>query len=135
MRITAARQQTELGLPGWFTGAVYLDELAVLDPPSRLRTHNVHFTPGARSAWHRHPVGQVLVVTDGIGRVQRRGGPVEEIRQGDTIHVEPGEWHWHGAAPTAFMTHLAIQEADAGGGEADWGPQVTDDEYLVPPRS
>jgi quercetin dioxygenase-like cupin family protein len=89
----------------------------------------VHFTPGARTAWHTHPLGQTIYVTEGIGRCQRCGGPVEEIRPGDRVFFEPGEEHWHGAAPNCFMTHLVMQEADESGSVVTWGELVTDEEY------
>ena len=89
----------------------------------------MHFTPGARTAWHEHPRGQILHVLEGSGRVQSRGGPVEEIRAGDTVVAEPGEWHWHGAGPGAFMTHLALQEAGDDGAHAHWGDHVSDEDY------
>ena len=91
----------------------------------------VHFTPGARTAWHTHPFGQTIFVTEGIGRCQRRGGPIEEIRPGDRVFFEPGEDHWHGAAPDRFMAHLAIQEADDSGSPVTWGAHVTDAEYTA----
>jgi quercetin dioxygenase-like cupin family protein len=116
-----------------FTGTVYVDELAIAEPPSRLRAFSVHFTPGARSAWHQHPLGQILHVTEGEGRVQVQGPAVQHIRAGDTVITRPGEWHWHGAAPAAFMTHTAIQEADDDRCDAYWGAHVTDDEYLAAP--
>jgi quercetin dioxygenase-like cupin family protein len=98
------------------------------DPTERAQLLSVHFTPGARTAWHKHPHGQVLHVTEGEGRVQTRGGPVETIRAGDTITFEPDEEHWHGASPTTFMTHLALQEADDEGVPAYWGDHVSDEE-------
>jgi quercetin dioxygenase-like cupin family protein len=98
-------------------------------PPSRIRVSIVRFAPGARNAWHAHAVGQTLHVIEGIGRVQSRGREVVEIRAGDTIHTAPGEWHWHGAAPVHFMTHLAMWEAPAEGEESEWGEHVTDAEY------
>ncbi len=100
--------------------------------PRRVRVNVVRFAPGARNGWHAHAVGQTLHVTEGVGRVQARGGEVLEIRAGDTIQTPPGEWHWHGAAPDHFMTHLAIWEAPADGPESEWGPQVTDAEYGAP---
>jgi quercetin dioxygenase-like cupin family protein len=112
-----------------FTGDVWLDVIAEGQPPSRIRVSVVRFSPGARNAWHAHAVGQTLHVTEGIGRVQSRGGEVIEIRAGDTIHTEPGEWHWHGAAPDHFMTHLAMWEAPLEGPESEWGDLVSDDEY------
>ena len=112
-----------------FTGEVWLDEIAPGDLLTGLRAINVRFAPGARTAWHTHPRGQVLRVTEGVGRVQREGGAVTEIRPGDTVHVEPGEVHWHGAAPHSFMTHLVLQEADAEGVTTEWLAPVSDAEY------
>lgn len=114
-----------------FTGDVYFDVVAQGEPPSRLRVNAVHFTPGARTAWHSHAVGQTLHVTEGIGLVQSEGGDVVELRPGDTVHTPPGEWHWHGATPDHFMTHLAMWDApgDAGAAESDWGKHVSDEEY------
>jgi quercetin dioxygenase-like cupin family protein len=116
--------------PGeWFTGAVYVDAVAAPSHGSRLSASSVHFTPGARTAWHTHPNGQTIYVTQGVGRVQRRGSAVEVIRPGDRVFFEPGEDHWHGAAPARFMTHLAMLEVDDDGNTATWGAHVTDDEY------
>ncbi|GCD39229.1 cupin [Streptomyces chrestomyceticus JCM 4735] len=126
MEITRTRPGSQAGPAEHFTGTVWLDELAAPPAPSRLRLFSVHFAPGARTAWHRHPHGQVLHVTEGVGLVQRRGGPVEEIRAGDTVWTAPGEWHWHGATPGTFMTHLALVEAAEDGTTADWGC-LTDD--------
>jgi quercetin dioxygenase-like cupin family protein len=116
-----------------FTGAVFVDELAVADPPSRVRAFSVHFTPGARSAWHRHPFGQILHVIEGVGRVQAEGDPVREIRGGDTVVTKPGEYHWHGAAPGSVMTHIAIQEADDDRVDAYWREQVDESTYVATP--
>ena len=93
----------------------------------------VHFTPGARTAWHTHPNGQTIYVVEGVGLAQRRGGPVEVIRPGDRVFFEPGEDHWHGAAPTRFMTHLAMVEVDDAGKAATWGDHVTEEEYAAAP--
>jgi len=113
-----------------FIGDVWLDTIVTGSEPSRVRVAVVRFAPGARNNWHAHAVGQTLHVLDGVGRVQARGGDVLEIRAGDTIVTPPGEWHWHGAAPDHFMTHLAIWEAPAGGGpESEWGDQVREAEY------
>jgi quercetin dioxygenase-like cupin family protein len=120
---------TQAGPADWFTGEVWLDQIAAAESPSRLRALRVHFTPGARTAWHSHPVGQVLHVTEGTGRVQRLDGAITEIRAGDTVHAEPGEVHWHGAAPDSFMTHLAMQESSQDGTTTDWLDHVTDAEY------
>lgn len=116
-----------------FTGDAWLDVVAAGEEPSRVRVSVVRFAPGARNAWHAHAVGQTLHVTEGIGRVQARGGDVIAIRAGDTIQTPPGEWHWHGAAPDHFMTHLAIWEAPPNGPESEWGAKVTDLEYLAAP--
>jgi quercetin dioxygenase-like cupin family protein len=127
MRIT----RTPVSTPApeqWITGPAWIDSLATPAGPSRTAVDSVHFGPGARTRWHRHPVGQVLVVTAGTGRVQRRGGPVEVIGAGDAVRIEPGEWHWHGAGPGTGMTHLAIEEA-ADGAAAEFGEPVTEAEY------
>jgi quercetin dioxygenase-like cupin family protein len=112
-----------------FTGDAWIDRIASGEEPSRIRVNVVRFAPGARNAWHRHAVGQTLHVTEGRGRIQARGGDVLDIREGDTIHTPPGEWHWHGAAPDHFMTHLAMWERPADGPETEWGDPVTDEEY------
>lgn len=133
MQITRSSLETNQGPSDWFTGSVYLDTIAVAADPSRAAASLVHFTPGARTAWHTHPCGQTLYVTEGIGRCQREGGPVEEIRPGDRVYFEPGENHWHGAAPNRFMVHIAIQEVDDTGSPVSWGEHVTDDQYNQPP--
>jgi quercetin dioxygenase-like cupin family protein len=132
LQITRSAIETTKGPAEWFTGDVYLDVVAVPAPPARAAAANVHFTPGARTAWHTHPFGQTIFVTEGVGRCQRRGGPVEEIRPGDRVWFEPGEDHWHGAAPDRFMVHTAIQEVDESGSPATWGEHVTDVEYGGP---
>ena len=98
-------------------------------PAPTVASAAVHFTPGARTAWHTHPHGQTILVTEGVGLCQRRGGPTEVIRPGDRVFFEPGEEHWHGAAPNRFMTHIAIQEADDSGSPVTWGEHVTDEQY------
>jgi quercetin dioxygenase-like cupin family protein len=113
-----------------FVGNVWLDVIIRGEEPSRVRVSVVRFAPGARNAWHAHALGQTLHVTEGIGRIQSRGDEMMEIHPGDTIHTPRGEWHWHGAAPDHFMTHLAIWEAPGEGPEAEWGELVTDAEYL-----
>jgi quercetin dioxygenase-like cupin family protein len=133
VQITRNSTSTNAGPGEWFTGAVFIDPIAVPAGPSRLSASSVHFTPGARTAWHTHPNGQTICVTEGTGRCQRRGGPVEVIRPGDRVFFEPGEEHWHGAAPDRFMTHIAMQQVDAQGSAATWGAHVTDDEYLQQP--
>ncbi len=129
MKVTKNSIETRRGPSEWFTGAVYVDSVATPSDASRLSTSSVHFTPGARTAWHTHPHGQTIYVSEGIGRAQRRGGPIEVIYPGDSIFFEPGEEHWHGAAPDRFMTHLAMLEVSSAGESATWGEHVTDDEY------
>lgn len=123
-------QPTAKGAAGTFTGDVWVDVVCQAEGPSRARVGIVHFSPGARSAWHSHAFGQVLFVTEGTGRAQARGGPVVELRPGDTVYTPPGEEHWHGAAPEHFMTHLSITE-DPGDDQVPthWGPHVTEAEY------
>ena len=133
MHITRNTSDTGQGPGEWFTGAVYVDTVAVPSNGSHLSASNVHFTPGARTAWHTHPNGQTIWVTEGIGLVQRRGAPVEVIRPGDRVFFDPGEDHWHGAAPNRFMTHLAMLEVDDDGNPATWGEHVTEDEYATAP--
>jgi quercetin dioxygenase-like cupin family protein len=116
------------GSAAYFTGAVRQDPVVTAPEPARVRAVMVTFEPGARTAWHTHPLGQTLLVIAGLGRAQTRGGPVEEIRPGDTIWIPPGEKHWHGAAPDVAMSHLAIHEA-LDGGHVDWLEQVTDAVY------
>ena len=125
------KQPTARGPAGWFTGDVWIDAIARGEEPSRVRVSAVRFTPSARTAWHSHAVGQTLYVTEGRGLVQSRGGDIVEIRPGDIIYTPAGEWHWHGAAPAHFMTHLSITEAVPGDErpELDWGEHVSDDEY------
>jgi quercetin dioxygenase-like cupin family protein len=133
MQITRNATQTAAGPSDWFTGAVYIDAVAAPSDASRLSASSVHFTPGARTAWHTHPNGQTIFVLEGVGLCQRRGGPTEVIRPGDRVFFEPEEEHWHGAAPTRFMTHLAMLEVDAEGNAATWGEHVTDEEYAAAP--
>jgi quercetin dioxygenase-like cupin family protein len=133
MQITKSSIETTPGPADWFTGDVYLDMIASPTDPSRLGAASVHFTPGARTAWHTHPFGQTIYVTEGIGLCQHRGGPIEVIRPGDRVFFEPGEDHWHGAAPSHFMTHIAMQEADDTGSPVAWGDHVTDEEYDAAP--
>jgi quercetin dioxygenase-like cupin family protein len=133
MQITRSSLDTTAGPGEWFTGTVYIDAIATAAEPSRAQAAIVHFTPGARTAWHTHPYGQTIYVTEGIGRCQHRGGPLEEIKPGDRVYFEPGEEHWHGAAPNRFMAHIAIQEVDENGSPVTWGQHVTDDEYNEEP--
>jgi quercetin dioxygenase-like cupin family protein len=116
------------GPTDWLTGAVRIDPLFQAPDPARVVAASVTFEPGARTAWHTHPLGQTLIVTAGCGRVQRWGSPIEEIRPGDVIWFAPGEKHWHGATPTTAMTHIAIQE-HVDGKTVDWMEKVSDEEY------
>ena len=129
MQVTRNGVPTTPGPEDWFTGAVFIDAVAAPSGGARLSVSSVHFTPGARTAWHTHPNGQTIFVTEGVGFAQRRGGPVEMIRPGDRVAFEPGEDHWHGATPEHFMTHLAMLEVDDQGIPATWGDKVTDEEY------
>jgi quercetin dioxygenase-like cupin family protein len=133
VRITRNGVETSPGPSDWFTGAVYIDPVASPSDRSRLTASSVHFTPGARTAWHTHPNGQTIFVLEGVGLAQRRGGPIEVIRPGDRVFFEPGELHWHGAAPTRFMTHLAMLQVDDERNAATWGAHVTDEEYGAAP--
>jgi quercetin dioxygenase-like cupin family protein len=135
MLVTRNGTDTAPGPKDWFTGAVYLDSVAAPSDGSRLSASSVHFTPGARTAWHTHPNGQTIYVTEGIGLCQSRGGSVDVIRPGDRVFFEPGEEHWHGATPNRFMTHVAMVEVDDEGNVAAWGDHVTDDEYAAAPQS
>jgi quercetin dioxygenase-like cupin family protein len=124
------KQPSTKGTADRFIGDVWVDRLAGGEPNSHIRVNIVRFAPGARNAWHAHALGQTLHVTDGVGRVQARGGEIQEIREGDTIWTPPGEWHWHGAAPEHFMTHLAMWEAPSDdSAESEWGDPVPDEEY------
>ena len=120
-------QPSGKGPAEYFTGTVRIDPLFEAPPPARALGATVTFEPGARTAWHTHPLGQTLIVTAGCGRAQRRGGPIEEIRPGDVVWIPPGEKHWHGAAATAAMTHIAIQE-HLNGKVVDWMEKVSDEE-------
>ena len=116
------------GPTDYFTGKVRIDPLLESPAPARARGATVTFEPGSRTAWHTHPLGQTLIVTSGLGRAQKWGGPIEEIRPGDVIWFAPGEKHWHGASPTTAMTHIAIQEA-LDGTTVEWMEKVTDEQY------
>lgn len=122
-------QPSAAGPAEYFTGRVRRDPLIVAPAPARVAAASVTFEPGARTAWHTHPLGQTLVVTAGVGRAQTRGGPVEEIWPGDVVWFSPGEEHWHGAGPTTAMTHIAIQE-ESDGKHADWLEHVSEADYL-----
>lgn len=134
MQLTRSSGETMAGPRDWFTGAVYIDTVAAPVDGSRLSASNVHFTPGARTAWHTHPHGQTIYIIEGVGLCQRRGGAVEILRPGDRVFFEPGEEHWHGATADRFMMHLAMLEVDDQGRSATWGEHVTDAEYTQPPR-
>jgi len=129
MEITRAESKPSAKGPAdWFTGTVRIDPLFTAPAPARVGGAAVTFEPGARTAWHTHPLGQTLIVTSGVGWVQRESGPVEEIRPGDVVWFPPGEKHWHGATPTKAMTHIAIQEA-LDGKAVEWMEHVTDKQY------
>jgi quercetin dioxygenase-like cupin family protein len=134
MTITrAGSQPSQQGPAEWFTGTVRIDPLFSPPAPARAAGATVTFEPGARTAWHRHPLGQTLIVLSGLGLVQRDGGPIEEIRPGDVVWIAPGEKHWHGASPKTAMTHVAIHES-LDGKVVEWLEHVTDDQYAAPPR-
>ena len=135
MQITRNNLDTQPGPSDWFTGSVFLDPVATPSGSSRLSATLVHFAPGARTAWHTHPNGQTIWVLEGVGLCQRRGGPIELIRGGDRVFFEPGEEHWHGAAPNRFMAHMAMLDVDDEGTPANWGEHVTDAEYAGAPSS
>ncbi len=116
------------GPADWFTGAVRIDPLFPVQPPAQAAGNSVTFEPGARTAWHTHPLGQTLIITFGCGWVQREGGPIEEVHPGDVVWFPPGEKHWHGATPTTAMAHIAIQE-QLDGKVVDWLEHVSDDQY------
>jgi quercetin dioxygenase-like cupin family protein len=121
-------QPSSKGPADWFTGTVRIDPLFQPNAPARTSGASVTFEPGARTAWHTHPLGQTLIVTAGCGWVQQEGGPIDEIHPGDVISIPPGEKHWHGATPTTAMTHIAIQEA-LDGKAVDWLEKVSDEQY------
>jgi quercetin dioxygenase-like cupin family protein len=127
-------QQSAKGPADWFTGRVRLDPLFQAPDPARVVCASVTFEPGARTAWHTHPLGQTLIVTSGLGWAQQWGGLIEEIRPGDVIWFAPGEKHWHGATPTTAMTHMAIQEA-LDGKTVEWMEKVSDEQYRRGSRS
>jgi quercetin dioxygenase-like cupin family protein len=133
MKITRNVDETGRGPADWFTGDVYIDTIATPSDASRIGAASVYFTPGARTAWHTHPHGQTIWVTEGIGLCQREGGPIEVIRPGDRVFFEPDENHWHGAAPMRLMTHIAMQQADEQGNVVGWGKHVSDEEYAQAP--
>lgn len=126
--IRAGLRPSGKGPSDWFTGAVRVDPLFAAEAPARANGATVTFEPGARTAWHTHPLGQTLIVVSGFGRVQREGGPIEDIRPGDVVWFSPGERHWHGAGPETAMTHIAIHEA-LDGKTVDWMEHVSDADY------
>ena len=129
MQITwAGSQPSRTGPAEYFTGAVRVDPLFEVPEPARVSGGHVTFEPGVRSAWHTHPLGQILIITSGLGWVQREGGPIEEVRPGDVVWFPPGLKHWHGATPTMAMTHIAIQES-LNGKNVDWMEKVGDEQY------
>jgi len=130
MEIKRVGSQPSSPGPGeWFTGTVRIDPLFAASEPGRVSGATVTFEPGARTTWHTHPLGQTLIVTAGLGRVQREGGGIEEIRPGDVVRFAPGERHWHGASPATAMSHIAVQE-QLDGKAVDWLEHVTDEQYL-----
>jgi quercetin dioxygenase-like cupin family protein len=130
--IKAESRHSEKGGTERFTGDVWLDEIAAPVMPSRLQVYRVTFAPGAHTAWHSHPQGQVLHVLSGVGCVQTEGGPLRTIRPGDTVIAAPGERHWHGATSDHLFVHLAMQELAADGSGTEWSDHVSDTEYQAP---
>ncbi len=128
MQITRSSIDTQKGPVDRFTGDVYIDAVVAPEATSTFAAALVHFTPGARAAWHTHPHGQTIFVTKGLGLCQREAGPIETIRPGDRV-FEPGENHWHDATPDRFMVHLAMQQADDSGSPVTWGEHVSDEQY------
>ncbi|MCE8008136.1 cupin domain-containing protein [Aestuariivita sp.] len=132
MEIFPAGRDTKPVPAEWFTGTVWQDPIWDAPDPARMRALKVTFAPGARTAWHTHPLGQTLYVVSGVGRIGLRSGEVQVIREGDTVWIPPGEEHWHGASPDTMMSHIAIQEAE-NGVAAVWMEHVTDSDYLQTP--
>jgi quercetin dioxygenase-like cupin family protein len=134
MKITrAGTQPSEKASPENFTGSVRVDPLFETEAPARSRGSTVTFEPGSRTAWHTHPLGQTLIITSGLGLVQRWDGPVEEVRTGDVVWFPPGMKHWHGASPTTAMSHIAVVEV-LDGKSSDWMEKVSDEQYSSPPK-
>jgi quercetin dioxygenase-like cupin family protein len=127
--LSESKRNCRKGPEAWFTGAVWIDEVVMGAPPSRLKTNRVTFAPEARTAWHTHPVGQALHVLSGVGLVQCKGEAIQQIQSGDSVWIEADELHWHGAAPGRTLVHLAMQEVDDQGVDVVWLDHVTDDEY------
>jgi quercetin dioxygenase-like cupin family protein len=134
MEITRNTIETGRGPGDWFTGIVFIDPVATPKASSRIAAAAVHFTPGARTAWHTHPNGQTIWVMEGVCLCQCEGSAIEVMHPGDRVFFEPGEKHWHGATPTRLMTHLAMQQADDDGNTVTWGDHVTDEEYAKAPE-
>ncbi len=129
--LTSEMRGCRRGPADWFTGTVWVDEIVIAPAPARMKAFRVSFEPGARTAWHTHPLGQALHVLSGVGLVQKKGEPAQAIHPGDTVWIEPGEVHWHGAAPGHTMVHLAMQVADANGVDVAWLAHVSDEEYAA----
>jgi quercetin dioxygenase-like cupin family protein len=134
MKVTKNNRSTGNGPKDWFSGTVFIDPIRDPDNQTAVGCAHVRFAPGARTAWHTHPKGQTIYLTDGTGLAQCEGGEIEVIRPGDVAYFEPGENHWHGAAKDKFMAHIAIQEADDSGKVVEWGDRVTDKEYGKQPK-
>jgi quercetin dioxygenase-like cupin family protein len=134
LQITRNALETGAGPADWFTGSVFIDTISAPSVEWPVGAAAVHFSPRARTAWHTHPLGQTIWVTEGIGLCQREGGSIEVIRPGDRVFFEPRENHWHGAAPTRLMTHIAMQLADENGSPVTWGEHVSDEEYGQAPE-
>ena len=132
--VRAAEGETKQAPADWFVGTVWQDQVFVPEDPSRMRATRVTFTPGARTNWHTHEVGQILYVLSGAGRYQLEGEPVQEIFPGDTVIIPPDARHWHGAAPDQMMCHLALSESGKSGAVADWMEPVSDADYTAPPQ-
>ncbi len=128
--IKAGSQPSAKGPSDWFTGTVRIDPLFQAEDPARTSGASVTFEPGARTAWHTHPLGQTLIVTAGVGWTQAEGGPIQEIRPGDVVNIQPSLKHWHGAAPTTSVTHIAIQES-LEGKAVEWMEKVRDEDYRI----
>jgi quercetin dioxygenase-like cupin family protein len=135
MKLTRSSADTMKGPSDWFTGDVYIDSVAAPEGTSTFAAALVHFAPGARTAWHTHPHGQTIFVTEGVGLCQREGAQVEVIRPGDRVFFETDENHWHGAAPNRLMVHLALQQNDESGNPVSWGEHVSDEQYQSEPAS
>jgi quercetin dioxygenase-like cupin family protein len=133
MKITRTDNATNKGPADWFSGDVYIDTIRNPDEQTKIGAANVHFTPGAHTAWHTHPKGQTLFVLEGVGLCQREDGPIEVIRSGDVVYFEPNENHWHGATKDRLMVHIAIQEVDDQDQVVTWGKHLTDEEYAQAP--